>query len=461
MSKVKTNFTCNGCGNVTPRWSGRCSACGEWNLIVESAVEPVAKNGALNRYSGWSGVIEAKPVLLGEISAEEYPRSSTGLPELDRVLGGGVVPGSVTLLGGDPGVGKSTMLMQVSAEQSRRASVVYVSGEESPAQLALRAKRLNIMTAAISIYPETALEKIISHMQAVRPAFMVIDSIQTIYSNQLTSAPGSVAQVKECAAQLNKVAKSLNISLFLVGHVTKDGTLAGPRVLEHIVDSVLYFEGEEGSAFRMIRAIKNRFGAVNELGVFAMGPNGLEEVSNPSSLFLTAHEAPVPGVCILAALEGNRPFLVEAQALVEESISPNPRRFSAGIETNRLQMLLAVLNKHANIESFDKNVYVKIVGGVRLTEPAADLPVLMAVLSSITRVPLERDLIMFGEVGLAGEVRPVADAAIRLKEAANLGYKKAIVPLGCRSSALEQVKGIELLFVSRVEQAVSILRRAA
>ncbi|MNR71706.1 hypothetical protein D3C71_23840 [compost metagenome] len=455
MAKAKSSYVCNECGHKAVRWSGKCPACNAWNTLEETVERAEPANS--NRYSNWGGA-NAAPVGLRDAKTVVHQRLDTGIPELNRVLGGGLVRGSVNLIGGDPGVGKSTLLMQVVGNLSRVCKVLYTSGEESPSQLRMRAERLSLADSDITLYPETELERILAYMEEFKPDVMVVDSIQTVFSGQLSSAPGNVAQVKECAAQLNKVAKHLGISLFVVGHVTKDGSLAGPRVLEHIVDGVLYFEGEAGSAFRMIRAFKNRFGSVNEMGVFAMGEAGLEEVSNPSSMFLTTHEKPVPGSCVLAALEGNRPFLVEVQALVEDAPTPNPKRFAAGVDTNRLQMLLAVLNKHASIAAFDQNVYIKIVGGVRLTEPAADLPLMLAAHSSLKNRALPEGLVAFGEVGLAGEIRPVPDAATRLKEAAKLGFTRAIVPLACKSKVVDAVPGIAVTYVARVEQAIGQLR---
>ncbi|VTU41750.1 DNA repair protein RadA (plasmid) [Variovorax sp. SRS16] len=455
MVKKKSSYACNACGQKAVVWGGKCSGCNAWNTMEEVVEREEPANS--HRYSNWSGT-KATLVDLRNAKTVTHVRWDTGLTEFNRVLGGGLVKGSVVLVGGDPGIGKSTLLMQVVGHLSPRAKTLYVSGEESPDQLRMRTERLGLGEASIQVFPETELEEILAMMDEQRPDIMVVDSIQTVFSSQLTSAPGNVAQVKECAAQLNKKAKSMGIALFLVGHVTKEGNLAGPRVLEHIVDAVLYFEGESGSAFRMVRAFKNRFGSVNELGVFAMGEKGLEEVSNPSSLFLTAHEHPVPGTCILAALEGNRPFLVEVQALVEDAPTPNPKRFAAGVDTNRLQMLLAVLNKHASVVAFDQNVYVKIVGGVRLTEPAADLPLMLAAHSSLVDRPLPKGMVAFGEVGLAGEIRPVTDALTRLKEAAKLGFTQAMVPLACKHNNLASVKGIDVTYVSRVDQAIGLLR---
>lgn len=453
MSKQKSTYICNSCGATYPKWTGRCSSCGEWNCLVESIAEPATSG---NRYGGgWTGsTSEVKA--LEDVKGQDYHRTTTGIEELDRVLGGGIVQGSVTLIGGDPGVGKSTLLLQAMAKMGASKKVLYITGEESIEQVALRASRLGLGSAKVSLVSEIELEKITTTIESEKAKVVVIDSIQTVYSTQLQSAPGTVAQVRECAAQLTRYAKSKGAALFIVGHVTKEGALAGPRVLEHMVDTVLYFEGEQSSAFRMVRAFKNRFGAVHELGVFCMGEQGLEEVSNPSSMFLTSHERPVAGSCVLAAMEGNRPFLVEVQALVEDAPTPNAKRSASGIDTNRLQMLLAVLHKHAGIAAFDQNVYLKIVGGVRLTEPAADLAVLLATHSSLTNKPLPDGTIVFGEVGLAGEIRAVQDAETRLLEAAKLGYTQAIIPAKCNIKKV--IPNMKVHPVNRVDKALSALR---
>lgn len=452
MAKQKTSFVCTACGGVSTRWAGKCPHCGEWNTVQEQLAET---ENSVNRMSSWTG--QRSPVVdIREVSPQNAVRTTSGLPELDRVLGGGLVQGSVVLLGGDPGVGKSTLLLQVLAHLAEKGSVLYATGEESADQVKLRADRMGLSTAPIRLLAEVELERILTTVAQEKPSVLVVDSIQTMYSSQLQSAPGTVAQVRESAALLTRMAKSSGTTVFIVGHVTKEGTLAGPRVLEHMVDTVLYFEGEQGSAFRMVRAFKNRFGSVNELGVFSMGESGLEEVSNPSSMFLTAHDKPVSGSAVLCAMEGNRPFLVEVQALVEDSPSPNAKRSASGIDTNRLQMLLAVLNKHAGVLAFDQNVYVKIVGGVRLTEPAADLAVLLSVNSSLANKSLPEKMVVFGEVGLAGEVRAVADAQTRLQEAAKLGFKTAIVPAQCHLK--KEVPGIRVVKVARVSEALSALR---
>jgi DNA repair protein RadA/Sms len=453
MKQSKSSYICSECGGVSAKWAGRCSHCDAWNCLVETAA--VAAGASVGRYAGWTGASRGA-VDLAAVKGIEHKRTDTSLPEFNRVLGGGLVDGSVILIGGDPGVGKSTLLLQVMAALGASKRVLYATGEESEQQVALRAERLGLSNAKIRLLAEVELEKIIATINAEQHSVVVIDSIQTTYTGQLQSAPGTVAQVRECAAHLTRLAKSKGVTIFLVGHVTKEGALAGPRVLEHMVDTVMYFEGEQGSAFRMIRAFKNRFGSANELGVFSMGESGLEEVSNPSSMFLTAHEKPVSGSSILAAMEGNRPFLVEVQALVEDAPTPNAKRSSSGIDTNRLQMLLAVLNKHANVAAFDQNVYVKVVGGVRLTEPAADLAVLLATYSSLQNRPLPAGMIVFGEVGLAGEVRAVQDAETRLKEAVKLGFTSAIIP--AQSHVKNQISGLSIIRVSRVEQALGAIR---
>jgi DNA repair protein RadA/Sms len=424
MAKAKIIYSCTECGGQVSKWQGQCPHCTAWNTLVESVAE-LATSGK-NRYS--SLATTSMMQTLAEVGAEEVPRTPTGIAEFDRVLGGGLVSGGVVLIGGDPGIGKSTLLLQALAHLATHKKVLYVSGEESAQQIALRAKRLSLDARGMYLLAEIQLEKIQSVIQQEKPDVVVIDSIQTMYSEHLTSAPGSVAQVRESAAQLTRMAKSTAVTMILVGHVTKDGTLAGPRVLEHIVDTVLYFEGDTHSSFRMIRAFKNRFGAVNELGVFAMTEKGLREVSNPSALFLSQHGAQVAGSCVMVTQEGTRPLLVEIQALLDEAHSPNPRRLSLGLEQNRLAMLLAVLHRHAGIACFDQDVFINAVGGVKITEPGADLPVLLAIVSSLRNKPLPEKLVVFGEVGLAGEIRPVQRGQERLKEAAKLGFTMAIIP---------------------------------
>ena len=452
MAKAKTIYSCTECGGQAPKWQGQCPHCMAWNTLVESVAEAVAKGG--NRFSALAA--SGKVQRLSEVEAAEVPRTPTGIVEFDRVLGGGLVEGAVVLIGGDPGIGKSTLLLQVLAHLSGQQSTLYVSGEESAQQIALRAKRLSLDAQGLRLLPEIQLEKIQAAIAQDKPDIVVIDSIQTMYSEQLTSAPGSVAQVRECAAQLTRIAKSGAITMILVGHVTKEGALAGPRVLEHIVDTVLYFEGDTHSSFRLIRAFKNRFGAVNELGVFAMTEKGLREVSNPSALFLSQHGAQVAGSCVMVTQEGTRPLLVEIQALLDEAHSPNVRRLSLGLEQNRLAMLLAVLHRHAGIACFDQDVFINAVGGVKITEPGADLAVILAMVSSLRNRPLTEKLVVFGEVGLAGEVRPVQRGQERLREAAKLGFTQAIIPKA--NAPKQKIAGIEIVAVERVEQAVERMR---
>ena len=436
---------------MAPRWAGQCPHCDAWNTLVESL--PTAPSGA-NRFAlaGETGRLQR----LADVAPREDARIATGIDEFDRVLGGGLVAGGVVLIGGDPGIGKSTLLLQALARLAGRIPALYVSGEESAEQVALRAQRLQLPGSELQILPEIGLEKILTTLQGNTPRVAVIDSIQTLYSEALQSAPGSVAQVRECAAQLTRHAKSSGTALIVVGHVTKDGSLAGPRVLEHIVDTVLYFEGDTHSSFRLIRAFKNRFGAVNELGVFAMTDRGLKGVSNPSALFLSQHSQEVAGSCVLVTQEGTRPLLVEIQALVDAAHSPSPRRLSVGLEQNRLAMLLAVLHRHAGVVCFDQDVFVNAVGGVKIAEPAADLAVLLAIVSSLRNRPLPRKLVVFGEVGLAGEIRPAPRGQERLKEAAKLGFTLAFIPKA--NAPRQPVEGLTVVPLDRVEEAVERLR---
>ena len=452
MSKsAKTLYTCGACGGQSPKWAGQCPDCGAWNTLEETRAVAAAKGAP--RFAGYAGDAgDIKVRNLSEVAAERTERGPTGLPELDRVLGGGLVQGSVVLIGGDPGIGKSTLLIQALARLGERLPVLYVSGEESAEQISLRAQRLKLPTERIRLLTETCVERALALAQAERPRVMVMDSIQTFYSEQLQSAPGSVAQVRESAAQLVRFAKQTGTSLFLVGHVTKEGALAGPRVLEHMVDTVLYFEGEPGSPYRLVRAIKNRFGAVNELGVFAMTDAGLREVSNPSAIFLSRHPEAAPGSAILVTREGTRPLLVEVQALVDQSPLANPRRVALGLDQSRLAMLLAVLHRHGGVGMFDQDVFLNVVGGVRVTETAADLPVLLAVLSSFRNTPLPEGVAAFGEVGLAGEIRPVPNGVDRLREAAKHGFRKAIVPAA--NAPKRGVDGLEIVPVERIAQAL-------
>ena len=454
MAKAKTNYTCSECGGVSNKWAGQCPACGQWNTLVETLIEAAGSN----RYSTQHHALaQTAPVLsLSDIEAIDVPRFGTGIEEFDRVLGGGLVPGGVVLIGGDPGIGKSTLLLQALANISKLKQVLYVSGEESGSQIALRARRLAVDAKDLKLQAEIQLEKILATLNEHKPDVAVIDSIQTIYSDALSSAPGSVAQVRECAAQLTRAAKTTDTTIIMVGHVTKEGALAGPRVLEHIVDTVLYFEGDTHSSFRLVRAFKNRFGAVNELGVFAMTEKGLKGVSNPSALFLSQHDNQVPGSCVMVTQEGTRPLLVEIQALVDSSHVPNARRLSVGLEQNRLAMLLAVLHRHAGIAAFDQDVFINAVGGVKITEPAADLAVLLAINSSMRNKPLPRGLVVFGEVGLAGEIRPAPRGQERLREAAKLGFSIAMIPKA--NVPKQEIEGLKVVAVERIDEALQKIR---
>jgi len=448
---AKTVYTCRECGGSNAKWLGKCPHCGAWNSLDETVAEEAGP--AKNRFQS---LAKSLPVAtLSEIDAAEVARTPTGQEELDRVLGGGIVEGAVVLIGGDPGIGKSTLLLQALDALSGQMKVLYVTGEESAAQVALRARRLGLGGQKVRVLAEIQLEKIVATLASEAPAFCVIDSIQTVYSDQLTSAPGSVSQVRECAAQLTRVAKTSGIAMVFVGHVTKEGALAGPRVLEHMVDTVLYFEGDTHSSFRLVRAIKNRFGAVNEIGVFAMTERGLKGVSNPSAIFLSTHGDPVPGSCVLVTLEGTRPLLVEIQALVDSG-GPSPRRLSVGLDRDRMAMLLAVLHRHAGVSCMDQDVFVNAVGGVRIGEPAADLAVLLAIQGSLRGRALPRGFIAFGEVGLAGEVRPAPRGQERLKEAAKLGFSVAVVPKA--NAPKKAIEGLTIHAVERIEQAIEAVR---
>ncbi len=487
MAKDKTIYTCTECGGTSPKWLGKCPHCNAWNTLIESVAE--STSGVKNRYSNQhQGLAKASELtMLSDIDATDMARTPTGHEELDRVLGGGIVEGGVVLIGGDPGIGKSTLLLQAldslqraferTAGPPQGASApsggsephavgkrgglrgtLYVTGEESGAQIALRSRRLGLEGSRVKVLAEIQLEKILATLEAERPMIAVIDSIQTVYSDQLTSAPGSVAQVRECAAHLTRAAKASGVCIVLVGHVTKEGALAGPRVLEHMVDTVLYFEGDTHSSFRLVRAIKNRFGAVNEIGVFAMTEKGLKGVSNPSAIFLSQHTEPVPGSCVMVTLEGTRPMLVEIQALVDSG-GPSPRRLSVGLDRDRLAMLLAVLHRHAGVACMDQDVFVNAVGGVRISEPAADLAVMLAITSSLRGRPLPKGFIAFGEVGLAGEVRPAPRGQERLKEAAKLGFSIAIVPKANAPKKNDKAfEGLTIHAVERIEQALEVVR---
>ena len=454
MSKTKSIYVCTQCGGSNPRWLGQCPHCKGWNTLDETVAEPT---GAATRNHRFQALAKSQPVAtLSEIEAADVARTPTGHEELDRVLGGGMVAGGVVLIGGDPGIGKSTLLLQaLDSLQRAGQSTLYVTGEESGAQVALRSRRLGLHGSQVKVLAEIQLEKILATLTAAQPDVAVIDSIQTVYSEQLTSAPGSVAQVRECAAHLTRAAKASGTAIVLVGHVTKEGALAGPRVLEHMVDTVLYFEGDTHSSFRLVRAIKNRFGAVNEIGVFAMTERGLKGVTNPSAIFLSQHSEPVPGSCVLVTLEGTRPLLVELQALVDNSHLGNPRRVSVGLDTNRLSMLLAILHRHGGLMLGDQDVFVNVVGGVKITETSADLALLFALVSSFRDRIIPTDWVILGEVGLSGEIRPVPSGQERLREAAKHGFKKAIVPLA--NAPKEPIAGLEVICVRKLSEALEQL----
>jgi len=454
MAKEKKQYNCSECGAISPKWAGQCGECNAWNSFIEVVLEATPARGG--RFSGYTGDAVAQEVRnLSEVAADDVQRTATGIGEFDRVLGGGLVPGSVVLIGGDPGIGKSTLLLQVLDRLCGRFKVLYISGEESPAQISLRAQRLNLAAEQIRILAETQVERILRTADKEQPAVLVVDSIQTIFTELLQSAPGSVAQVRESCAQLVRYAKRSGTALFFAGHVTKDGQLAGPRVLEHMVDTVLYFEGDSGSRFRVIRAFKNRFGAVNEIGVFSMTEQGLKEVSNPSAMFLSNREEGSSGSAVMVTMEGSRPLLVEVQSLVDESHLGNPRRVTVGLDGNRLAMLLAVLHRHGGIATYDQDVFVNVVGGVRLNETAADLALVLAVYSSLRDQALPKNLLVFGEIGLSGEIRPVPNGQDRLKEASKHGFTRAIIPKG--NLPKKPIEGIEVVAVRRLSEVFNEL----
>ncbi|MEO8808797.1 MAG: DNA repair protein RadA [Rhodanobacter sp.] len=457
MAKAKTAYVCTECGAEHSKWQGQCVDCGVWNTLSAIVLEPATagKSSVGAQRSSYAGAAAGSPQItpLTEVMLTTEARTLTGIGELDRVLGGGLVQGSVVLVGGDPGIGKSTLLLQVLGTLGAQLSSVYVTGEESLAQVASRAQRLGLPLEPLQALAETCIERILELAMATRPKVLVIDSIQTIWTELLTAAPGSVSQVRESAAKLTRFAKETGTAVFLVGHVTKEGGIAGPRVLEHMVDAVLYFEGESGSRFRVLRAFKNRFGAVNELGVFAMSDKGLREVPNPSAIFLSNHAGPTSGSAVMVTREGTRPLLVEVQALVDQSSLGNPRRVTLGLEQNRLAMLLAVLHRHGGVAAYDQDVFVNVVGGIRVQETAADLPVLLAVLSSLRDRPLPEQMVTFGEVGLSGEIRPVPNGEERLKEAAHHGFRRAIVPKA-NAPKKARVGDMDVVGVERLSEAI-------
>lgn len=455
-TKVKTIYACQSCGAIAPKWSGQCGECQAWNALVEQVLpEKGVESPRYGGYAAEAGDQEGQPVLLSEVALNQETRATTSFTELDRVLGGGLVAGSVVLLGGDPGIGKSTLLLQVLAALGKKLPVLYVSGEESLQQITLRSRRSALSEEGVFLLAETRVEAILQKVSQQKPRVLVVDSIQTVYTQQLNSAPGSVAQVRECAMQLTQHAKQTQTTLFLVGHVTKEGMIAGPRVLEHMVDTVLYFEGERSGRLRMLRSVKNRFGAVNELGVFAMTEKGLREVSNPSSIFLSSGMGKVPGGVVLVAWEGSRPILVEVQALVDDSYLANPRRVAVGLEANRLAMLLAVLHRHGGIAAQQQDIFANVVGGMRVTETAADLALLLAIVSSLRNKPLPDKWVVFGELGLAGEIRPVHCGEERLREAAKHGFTHAVVPYA--NLPKQPIKGFQALGVKTLAHALQVV----
>jgi DNA repair protein RadA/Sms len=448
--RAKTLFTCTECGGQAPKWQGQCPHCGAWNTLVETVATP-----APARFENVAGA-RSTVTPLASVTPRASTRIATGLEEFDRVLGEGLVPGGVILLGGDPGIGKSTLLLQAGAALGAAHRTLYVTGEESAEQIAIRARRLGLVNAPIELLAEVQLEAVVAAIDMTAPEIVVIDSIQTIYTEGLASAPGSVAQVRECAAQLTRLAKQRGVVVIFVGHVTKEGAIAGPRVLEHIVDTVLYFEGDPHSSFRLVRAIKNRFGAANELGVFAMTERGLRGVSNPSALFLSQHAEGVPGSAVVATLEGSRPLLVEVQALVDPASGGVARRLAVGLDAQRLALLLAVLHRHGGVDTSGFDVFVNAVGGVRILEPAADLAVMLAVCSSLKNKPLPMKSLIFGEVGLAGEVRPVQRGQERIREAAKLGFETVVI--SNLNKPRQDIENVKIVGVDRVDEAIGWLR---
>jgi DNA repair protein RadA/Sms len=448
-SRPKTAYLCSACGNDAPKWQGQCPACGAWNTLAQVAVPRAARAAARAPATG------AATHLLGAESSHEAARLPTGSQEFDRVLGGGLVPGSVTLLGGDPGIGKSTLLLQSAAALAASASVLYATGEESVRQVGLRARRLGLGAAPLALLADTSVESIIAAARARAAQVVVVDSIQTMASEEVEAGAGSVSQLRESAARFVGFAKASGTAVVLIGHVTKEGTIAGPRLLEHLVDTVLYFESDAGSRFRVVRAIKNRFGAANEIGVFAMDEGGLREVKNPSAIFLSRHETPVAGSLVTVTREGTRPMLIEVQALVDDSRAQQPRRVAVGIDGNRLALLLAVLSRHGGIALGAHDVFVNVVGGVRVEETAADLAVLLTAVSSLESRALPQDLVVFGELGLAGEIRPVPFGEERLREAAKHGFRRAIVPRG--NAPRRAIEGLEVVAVARLGEALAAL----
>ncbi|MGE4501345.1 MAG: DNA repair protein RadA [Thiomicrospira sp.] len=455
MAKAKSVYVCTECGAEHSKWQGQCAECGEWNTLKELKLSPASKSPAARVAQGYAGAHSNRVVSIEDVDLAQVPRIHSGMSELDRVLGGGIVPGSVVLIGGDPGVGKSSILLQVMCGLSQHLKVLYVTGEESLQQVALRATRMQLPLQHLRLLAETQVETLLAFVEQEQPKVMVVDSIQTMQMVEVGSAAGGVTQVRESAAFLTRYAKQHQVAVFLVGHVTKSGEVAGPRVLEHIVDSVIFLEGQSDSRFRTLRAIKNRFGAVNELGVFAMTELGLKQVKNPSAIFLSRSPQPTPGSVVVVIWEGTRPLLVEVQALVDDSPYGAPRRVSLGLDSNRIAMLLAVLHRHGGVQASDQDVYVNVVGGIKINETSADLALLMAILSSMRNQPLAQDLIVFGEVGLSGEIRPVPSGQERLFEAAKHGFTRAIAPQA--NIPKGGIGGMEIIGVQTLAQALDAL----
>ena len=461
MAKQKTAYVCNDCGSDYAKWQGQCTDCGAWNTLTEVKLGPArgsgrAGGGASARKAGFAGAL-AEARVLKDIDLEDLPRFSSGTDEFDRVLGGGLVPGSAILVGGNPGAGKSTLLLQTMCHLAQGMEALYVTGEESLQQVAMRAQRLGLPTDKLRLMSETSVEAIVASADKYQPRVLVVDSIQVVHTEELTSAPGNVSQVRECAAYLTRFAKQSGTVLFLVGHVTKDGSLAGPKVLEHMIDCSILLDSSDDSRFRTLRGQKNRFGAVNELGIFAMTDRGLREVKNPSAIFLDRADDPASGSAVMVVWEGTRPLLVEIQALVDDSQLHNPRRVAVGLEQNRLAMLLAVLHRHGGMQLGDQDVFANVVGGVKVLETSADLALLLAIVSSFRDRRLPTDMVIFGEVGLSGEIRPVPSGQERLSEAAKHGFKRAIVPRG--NAPKRSPQGMQVIGVSRLAEALAALEQ--
>ena len=457
MAKQKTAFVCNDCGSDYSKWQGQCNDCGAWNTLTEIRLGPARGSGRAGAgvsasRSGFSGRL-AEAQVLQDINFEDLPRFTSGAEEFDRVLGGGLVPGSSILIGGNPGAGKSTLLLQTMCHLAQTKEALYITGEESLQQVAMRAQRLSLPTDRLRLMSETNVEAIVAAGEQYKPGVLVVDSIQVVHTDEIASAPGSVSQVRECAAYLTRYAKQTGTVVFLVGHVTKDGSLAGPKVLEHMIDCSILLEGSDDSRFRTLRGQKNRFGAVNELGIFAMTDRGMREVKNPSAIFLDRSDDPASGSAVMVVWEGTRPLLVEIQALVDDSQLGNPRRVAVGLEQNRLAMLLAVLHRHGGLQVGDQDVFANVVGGVKVLETSADLALLLAIVSSFRDRQLPRDMVIFGEVGLSGEIRPVPSGQERLSEAAKHGFKRAIVPRG--NAPKGEIKGMQVIAVSKLAEALA------